>query len=76
MTAETSFLAPDELAALGLGSCGEQVSVSRKASIYHHSHIHLGSDVRVDDFSVIAAGPEAEVRIGNHVHVAVHAALF
>jgi galactoside O-acetyltransferase len=76
MTAETSFLAPDELAELGLGSCGERVSVSRKASIYCPSHIHLGCDVRVDDFSVITAGPDAVVRIGNHVHIAAHAALF
>jgi acetyltransferase-like isoleucine patch superfamily enzyme len=76
MTAETSFLAPGELAALGLGSCGERVSVSRKASIYCPSHVYLGSDVRVDDFSVITAGSDAVVRIGNHVHIAAHAALF
>jgi galactoside O-acetyltransferase len=32
--------------------------------------------VRIDDFVVLTSGSDGEVRIGNHVHIAAHAALF
>lgn len=73
---EEAFLDGRELGALGLGSVGEDVSVSRQARLHGAGRIHIGSHVRIDDFVVITTGAEGEVRIGDHVHVAAHAALF
>lgn len=76
MSVATSFYEPHELAELGLGSYGEDVLVSRKASLYNPSRIFLGCHVRVDDFALVSAGFDGEVRIGDHVHIAAYVALF
>jgi acetyltransferase-like isoleucine patch superfamily enzyme len=72
----TAYYSSEELDALGLAVHGTDVLVSRKASIYCPEHIHIGNHVRVDDFAVLTCGPDEEIRIGDHVHVAAHAALF
>jgi dTDP-4-amino-4,6-dideoxy-D-glucose acyltransferase len=76
MSGPASYLSPDEVVRLGLASCGEDVRISRMASIYCPEQVHVGSHVRIDDFVVLTSGPEAEVRLGDHVHIAAHAALF
>lgn len=72
----TSYYLSEELDALGLAALGTNVLVSRKASIHSPERIHLGNHVRIDDFAVLTCGPDAEVRIGDHVHVAAQAALY
>jgi dTDP-4-amino-4,6-dideoxy-D-glucose acyltransferase len=72
----TSYYSTVELHELGLGSCGEDVLISRKASIYVPERVHVGDHVRIDDFVVITCGAKGRVEIGDHVHVAAHAALF
>ncbi|HKP33880.1 MAG TPA: acyltransferase [Sphingomicrobium sp.] len=66
-----SFLDQEELAALGLASCGQNVKISRKASIYGPERIAIGDHVRIDDFCVISAGAGG-INIGSHVHIAVY----
>jgi acetyltransferase-like isoleucine patch superfamily enzyme len=76
MPHSTSYYSGQELRGLGLASCGHDVLVSRKASIYSPNHLHIGDHVRIDDFVVIACGPDEDVVLGDHVHIAAHAALF
>lgn len=67
-----SFYGRDELLAIGFAGVGEDVLVSRKASVYGAGMIRLGSHVRVDDFCVLSGA----VAIGDHVHVSAGAYLF
>ncbi len=53
---------------------GDNVKISKKASIYGANHIKIGSNVRIDDFCVLSAGTEG-FEIGSHVHIAVYAAM-
>lgn len=69
-----AMLGPAQLSSIGLGSYGNNVQISDKASIYGASRIHIGSNVRIDDFCVLAAG-EGGIRIGNYVHIAVACSL-
>lgn len=68
----TSFYTADELKKLGLASVGEDVLISRNASIYNPSRITIGSNVRIDDFCIISGN----VTIGNHIHISSYSALF
>ncbi len=76
METSTSYYSCEELGDLGLAAFGTDVLISRKASIHAADRVYIGNHVRIDDFVVITCGPDAEVRIGNHVHIAAHAALF
>ena len=40
----------DELQELGFSNVGENVKISKKASIYGASRISIGDNVRIDDF--------------------------
>ncbi len=64
-----SFYTPEELRSeLGLEVFGENVRISRKASVYGAENIRLGSNVRVDDFCVITA--QGPLVIEDYVHIA------
>ena len=65
-----SFYSEEELKSLGLARFGEDVRLSRKASIYNPGRISIGSHVRIDDFCVLSAG-EGGIEIGDYVHIAV-----
>jgi acetyltransferase-like isoleucine patch superfamily enzyme len=65
------FLTRQELEGIGFASVGENVLVSKKASIYNPAGICLGNQVRIDDFCVLSAG-EGGIHIGSHVHIAVY----
>ncbi len=51
-----SYYSPDELPSLGLARFGDDVRISKKASLYNPGRIAIGSHVRIDDFSVLSAG--------------------
>lgn len=68
----TSYYSKNELIDLGFAELGEEVLISRKASIYGTSNIHIGNHVRIDDFTVLSGN----IHIGNYVHIAVFTALF
>jgi len=69
-----AFLNINQLQALGLKSFGDNVLISDKASIHGASNIEIGSNVRVDDFTVLSAGVGG-IKIGNYVHIATQASL-
>lgn len=69
-----SMLSYEEVAAQGFAVVGENVQLSDKASFYGTERIAIGSNVRVDDFCVIAAG-KGGVVIGDFVHIAVGSTL-
>lgn len=61
----TSFYSEQELSELGFRSFGKNVQVSRKCSIYGAENITLGSNVRIDDFSILSG----RITIGSYVRV-------
>lgn len=67
---EKMYYSYDELKTLGVVSCGEDVFVSRKTSIYS-KRIILGSHVRIDDFCVLVGN----IEIGNYIHIGSHCGL-
>ena len=69
-----SFYLEAELRSLGFRSVGEDVRLSRKASVYGAENISIGNHVRIDDFCVLAAGVGG-ITIGNYVHIAVGSTL-
>ncbi|EML1552701.1 TPA: acyltransferase [Enterobacter hormaechei] len=69
-----AILTREEIEQMGFASVGENVLISKKASFYGISKIHIGNNVRIDDFCVISAGAEG-VFIGNYVHIAVYSSL-
>src|SRR5688572_28243038 len=75
MTTGDSFLREDELEALGLGSLGAHPRISRFARLYGTASIHLGDDVRVDDFAIPSPGT-GTIRLEGFNHVAAGAMLF
>jgi galactoside O-acetyltransferase len=64
----------DELQAV-LASAGDNVSVNRSVQMFSPHLIHLGSNVRIDCFSLLSAGQEG-IYIGDHVHLAAGVYLF
>lgn len=68
----SSFYSQEELKEIGFASVGENVCISKKASIYGAKMIKLGNNVRVDDFCIISG----HVEIGNYVHISAYTGLF
>jgi len=69
-----AFLTPEELSNLEFASIGANALISDKASIYGASQIHIGDNVRIDDYSILSAGPGG-IFIGSFVHIACHCTL-
>lgn len=69
-----TILTREEIEQMGFASVGNNVFISTKASFYGTSKIHIGNNVRIDDFCVISAG-EGGVYIGNYIHIAVYSSL-
>jgi acetyltransferase-like isoleucine patch superfamily enzyme len=67
----SGFMDEEELAALGLAACGERVRIDRSACFYGVGRISIGSDVRIDAYSVLSAG-KGGIVIGDHVHLGVY----
>ena len=61
------YLSQQELAGLGLGACGRNVFISRRAVIAHPPSLHLGHSIRIDAFSSIIG--RERVEIGDFTHV-------
>ncbi|MBA7751027.1 acyltransferase [Enterobacter sp. RHBSTW-01064] len=69
-----AILTREEIEQIGFASIGENIHISTKASFYGISKIHIGNNVRIDDYCVISAG-EGGVFIGNYIHIAVYSSL-
>lgn len=68
----SSFYSNTELAELGLKSCGSNVLISKKCSIYTPEKIVVGNNVRIDDFCILSGN----VTLGNNVHISAYSALY
>jgi len=66
-----SFYSPDELTALGLKSYGENVLISRKASLYSPEKMEFGNHVRIDDFCILSGA----IKLASYIHIASHTIL-
>lgn len=64
----TSYYSQAELRTLGFKRVGEQVSLSRKASVYGADKISIGDCVRIDDFCILSAGAGG-IEIHDHIHI-------
>lgn len=67
-----SFLLPAELNEIGFKEIGENVLVSRKASIYSPENIVLGNNVRIDDFCILSG----KITLGSFIHISAYCALY
>lgn len=67
----SSFYSIEELQQIGFKSLGENVLISRKASIYGAEKMEIGSHVRIDDFCFLMG----KIKIGNYVHIAPYSNL-
>lgn len=68
----TSFYSKKEIADLGFKHCGENVLISRKASIYGTSNISIGENVRIDDFCILSGN----ITLDDYIHIGAYSALF
>jgi len=67
-----SYYTSNELKEIGFKSYGNNVLVSKKASIYGAENISLGHDVRIDDFCILSG----HIEIGNYVHIAAYVGMW
>lgn len=67
-----SFFTKEELGEIGFKAIGNNVLISRKASIYSVAQISIGSNVRIDDFCILSG----KISIGNYIHIAAYSALY
>lgn len=68
----SSFYDEEELMQLGFKRVGQNVKISRKASIYGAENISIGNNVRIDDFCILSGC----IEICNYVHIAAYTSLF
>jgi dTDP-4-amino-4,6-dideoxy-D-glucose acyltransferase len=59
---------------MGFRHVGENCLLSDKASYYNCKNISIGSNTRIDDFSVLSAG-DGGIEIGEYVHLAIGTSL-
>jgi len=69
-----AWLASHQIEAMGFGAVGAGVLLSDKASFHNCANIHLGDNVRIDDFCVLSAGAGG-IHLGRHIHVAVYSSM-
>jgi galactoside O-acetyltransferase len=63
-----------ELSEIGFKFLGNNVLISKKASIYNAKNISIDNNTRIDDFCVLSAG-EGGIEIGKYVHIACFSSL-
>ncbi len=63
------FLDENQIREIGFKEVGKHVLISDKCAIYNASNIRIGDHSRIDDFSILSAGPSG-LTIGQHVHIA------
>lgn len=68
----TSFYSVEELSALGVQQYGDDVRISRKASLYNPEKLRIGDHVRIDDFCILSG----EITLGSYIHISAYAAIY
>lgn len=59
---------------MSFGKIGEDVRISRSATLYNIEKIEIGNHVRIDDFAFVSGGKG--IHIGDYVHIATYSALY
>ena len=67
-----SFYTENELRAIGFKSLGNNVKISRKASIYWADTMIIGNNVRIDDFCILTG----KIKMGSYIHISAYSALY
>jgi acetyltransferase-like isoleucine patch superfamily enzyme len=67
-----TFYTHDELVLIGFNRFGDNVLISRKASIISPEKMQIGNHVRIDDFCLLSG----EIHIGSFVHISAFTALY
>ena len=62
------FLDQNTLKSLNFKSVGSNVSISKNATIIGEKNISLGSNVRIDDYTIISA-ENGSLIVGSNVHI-------
>lgn len=68
----TSFYNKEELKDLGLKKIGNNVLISKKASLYSPEKIQIGNNVRIDDFCILSGN----ITLGSNIHISAYAAIY
>ncbi len=68
----SSFYSENELAEIGFKSFGQNVMISKKASIYGAGSIEIGNNVRIDDFCILSG----KIKLGDYIHISAYSSLF
>lgn len=66
------YFTEQELDALGFGSLGSNVKISKTSTLYNREQIHIGDNVRIDNFCVIAMSGKARLTIGSYVQISAY----
>lgn len=69
-----SYYSVNELQTFGFRSIGEDVWLSRKASVYGADRISIGNHVRIDDYCVLSAG-DGGIFLADYIHLAVYSSI-
>lgn len=65
----TGYFSDEELIELGFGAIGNNVKISKNATLYNRENVFIGNNVRIDNFCVIAVSLNAKLIIGNNIHI-------
>lgn len=65
------YLTTDELNKLGVASCGENVIIHETVQLIGLENIRIGSNVRIDAFSILSAA-SGLLKIGSHIHIGAY----
>ena len=65
---DNGWYSEQELEDFGFAECGQNVLISKKTSIYGAKNIFIGSNVRIDDFCIIAAS-NGILRVEGYNHI-------
>ena len=68
----TSFYTKEELNTMGFIHVGENVHISRKASIYGSNRMSFGDNVRIDDFCILSG----DITLGSNIHISAYCGLY
>ena len=67
-----SFYSQEELEVMGFGGLGQNVLISKKASIYGVKNIIIGNHVRIDDFCILSG----KIILGDYIHISAYTGIF
>ena len=68
----STFYTEEELKQLGIAEYGEDVLIGRHAVLYHPERLHIGSHVRIDDFTIVSGN----VRLHDYIHISHFCGLY